>query len=108
LVEFSRFIELDRRFIDVTELADPEESALRSYTASLLGKEAGISWPGLLKSRIVVILGEPGSGKTWELRNQAMNTEGTFLSYLRNLRLNLFTVRPFTSVEEGGVVSKTT
>jgi hypothetical protein len=71
LVEFNRFIELDRRFLDVTELTEPEESALRSYTASLLGKEAGIGWADLLESRIVVILGEPGSGKTWELRNQA-------------------------------------
>ena len=71
MVEFNRFIELDRRFLDVTELTEPEESALRSYTASLLGKEAGIGWADLLESRIVVILGEPGSGKTWELRNQA-------------------------------------
>jgi len=71
LVEFNRFIELDRRFLDVTELTEPEESALRSYTASLLVKEAGIGWADLLESRIVVILGEPGSGKTWELRNQA-------------------------------------
>jgi hypothetical protein len=71
LVEFNRFIELDRRFLDITELTDPEEAALRSYTSSLLGKEVGIGWAGLLESRIVVILGEPGSGKTWELRNQA-------------------------------------
>ena len=71
MVEFNRFVELDRRFLDVTELTEPEESALRSYTASLLGKKAGIGWADLFESRIVVILGEPGSGKTWELRNQA-------------------------------------
>ena len=71
MIEFNRFIELDRRFLDVTELTEPEESALRSYTASLLGKEAGIGWADLFESRIAVILGEPGSGKTWELRNQA-------------------------------------
>ena len=71
MIEFNRFIDLDRRFFDITELKDSEEAALHSYTAMLLGKEPGIGWKDVLASRIVVILGEPGSGKTWELRNQA-------------------------------------
>ncbi len=71
MIEFNDFIDLDRRFLDVTELKDSEEAALHSYTATFLGKEPGLGWKDVLASRIVVILGEPGSGKTWELRNQA-------------------------------------
>ncbi|MGD9162806.1 MAG: hypothetical protein PVG39_30650, partial [Desulfobacteraceae bacterium] len=52
-------------------MENPEEAALESYTASLLGLEAGFGWEGLLKHPIVVILGEPGSGKTWEFRERA-------------------------------------
>jgi len=71
MIEFNHFIDLDRRFLDVTEMKDSEEAALHSYTATLLGKEPGLGWKDVLASRIVVILGEPGSGKTWELRNRA-------------------------------------
>lgn len=71
MIESNHFIYLDRRFLDVTKMKDSEEAALHSYTATLLGKEPGLGWKDILTSRIVVILGEPGSGKTWELRNQA-------------------------------------
>jgi hypothetical protein len=47
-----------------------EEAAFQSYTLLISGKEPGLGWKDVLASRIVVILGEPGSGKTWELRNQ--------------------------------------
>jgi hypothetical protein len=75
-MELDHFIELDRRFRDITELDDSEEAAFRSYATSLLGMEPGLGWNEVLASRIVVILGEPGSGKTWELRNRANEMKG--------------------------------
>jgi hypothetical protein len=65
-----RFIELDRRFREILESGDPESAALRSYASSLLDIEKGLSWEDLLRSQVVVILGEPGSGKTWEMVNR--------------------------------------
>ena len=70
------YIELDRRFRDITEFDNSEEAAFRSYATSLLGMEPGLGWNEVLASRIVVILGEPGSGKTWELRNRAKEMKG--------------------------------
>ena len=75
-MELDHFIELDRRFRDITELDDSEEAAFRSYAIPLLGMEPGLGWNEVLASRIVVILGEPGSGKTWELRNRAKEMRG--------------------------------
>jgi hypothetical protein len=75
-MELDHFIELDRRFRDITELDDSEEAAFRSYATPLLGVEPGLGWNEVLASRIVVILGEPGSGKTWELRNRAKEMRG--------------------------------
>lgn len=66
-----KHIELNRRFRKLNPLEDPEEAALESYTASLLDPESDLGWEELLKWPIVVVLGEPGSGKTWELRERA-------------------------------------
>jgi energy-coupling factor transporter ATP-binding protein EcfA2 len=63
-----KFIDLNRQFIDITD-TDAEEAAIRSYTKRIFG-HADDSWDKLLKSRIIVILGEAGSGKTKELKNQ--------------------------------------
>ena len=65
------FIELDRQFRQLDPKEDPEKAALDSYTASLLGRESGLSWKDLLEHRLVVVLGEPGSGKTEEFRERA-------------------------------------
>lgn len=65
------FIELDRRFRKLDPKEDPEKAALDSYTASILGRESGLGWKDLLEHRLVVVLGEPGSGKTWEFREKA-------------------------------------
>lgn len=62
------FIELHRRFEEYGTDDTPESQAQRSYTAALLGQEQGIPWDELLCHRLVVILGEPGSGKTRELK----------------------------------------
>jgi hypothetical protein len=46
---------------------------------------SGISWSELLKSRLVVVLGEAGSGKTQEFRHQAerLNAAGHTAFFLR-------------------------
>ncbi len=70
-LDFNTFIDLDRCFCDVTKLDPTEDSYLRSYTAGFLGVDALLDWEDLYKIRVVVILGEPGSGKTREMQNQA-------------------------------------
>lgn len=67
----AQFMELNRYFRDITESSDAEEAALRSYLLGFNNSKEKIVWDELLKSRVVVVLGEPGSGKTWELRNRA-------------------------------------
>ncbi|WP_031438650.1 NACHT domain-containing protein [Methylobacter tundripaludum] len=66
----SQFIELDRRFTEYTPDESPERLAERSYLAAFHDSLQGFSWDELLQHRLVVILGEPGSGKTLELRAQ--------------------------------------
>lgn len=67
----NNFVDLDRRFAEFTPDGDPEALAQRSYLAGFNGDDQGISWGQLLESRLVVVLGEPGSGKTRELAQQA-------------------------------------
>jgi hypothetical protein len=43
---------------------------VRGYLATAKGAGAGFGWKEVLATRVVVVLGEPGSGKTWELRCQ--------------------------------------
>src|SRR6266550_3003898 len=66
------FIELHRRFRPARIGDDRENSALESYaSASIWFRDrSSIRWPDVLKYPLVVVLGEPGSGKTWEMRNQ--------------------------------------
>jgi len=62
------FIELDRKFTEYIADESSETLAQRSYLMGFMGREDGETWPELLKYRLVVILGEPGSGKTEELK----------------------------------------
>src|ERR1700693_545538 len=68
------FIELDRRFEELSTDQSAESNALQSYTrvSALLGLRPGMSWQELLEKRLAVVLGEPGSGKTWEFRERAL------------------------------------
>jgi hypothetical protein len=80
------FIELDRRFGKYRTDETPENQAQRSYTDALLGREGGMAWDKLLQHRLVVILGEPGSGKTEELKaQQAQQSSNSFFLELDRL-----------------------
>jgi hypothetical protein len=78
------FIELDRRFRELSRDVKPEDEALSSYTRFLLG-DAGLGWKDILNRRLVVVLGEPGSGKTWEFAQRAaqLNAEGQIAFLIR-------------------------
>lgn len=65
------YVDLDRRFDTSSSDANSEAAALRSYLAAIEGGGAGSSWNDILKHRLVIVLGEPGSGKSEEFRHQA-------------------------------------
>src|SRR5439155_24037298 len=73
------FIELDRRFRKLEKESKAEEAALTSYTSELYEWSlfrGAMGWTDLLEERLIVILGEAGSGKTWELRHRAQLLSG--------------------------------
>ena len=67
------YIDLSRTFAPVPQKAGAEESALQSYAShsNWLWRRNALTWDELLKHTLVVLLGEPGSGKSYELQNQA-------------------------------------
>jgi len=78
----SEYIDLNRTFLDIDENSDIEGAAFKSYIAGLTGET---TWQNLLQSRYVVVLGEPGSGKTWELEAQPekLRDAGLFSFFMR-------------------------
>jgi hypothetical protein len=83
--EQGSFVELNRRFRKLEQEAKAEEAAVESYTASSFWKMASLSWDDLLKENRAVVLGEPGSGKSWEMRERArlLNSQGAFAFFVR-------------------------
>jgi hypothetical protein len=80
------YIDLNRTFSPLPLEAATEESALQSYASRTgwLGRRNELSWNDVLKYPLVVLLGEPGSGKTYELQNQAtLSSPGFSRFYLR-------------------------
>ena len=70
----NEYIDLKRRFRNITD-EEPEDPDLLSYLdESGLGSSLG--WSDLLKHSRVILLAEGGSGKTWELREQAKRLGG--------------------------------
>jgi hypothetical protein len=84
-----RHVELDRQFHELSPTIDPEHAALESYAAEFVGQRSVLVWEDLLKRRRVVVLGEPGSGKTEELRSKAesLRRSGKDAFYVRLDRL---------------------
>lgn len=79
-------IELQRRFSEYQADDTPEVLAQRSYLLGFMDREQGVTWSVLLKHRLVIVLGEPGSGKTSELRAQHMRqSENSFFLELNRL-----------------------
>lgn len=66
----SGYVDLDRQFSRLNGSAAPENAAARSYLNPAHSASGDHDWKSLLEQRLVVILGEPGSGKSWELRGQ--------------------------------------
>jgi hypothetical protein len=83
------YVDLDRRFDTFSPDTKSEAAALRSYLVAINGGEDGSSWNDILKHRLVVVLGEPGSGKSEEFRHQAevhhRDGQTTFLLELNRL-----------------------
>jgi hypothetical protein len=79
------YIELNRRFRRLEPKEKAEQIAFESYTTSLLWPMGSLSWDDLLKENRAVVLGEPGSGKSWEMRQCAkrLNAEGEFAFFVR-------------------------
>lgn len=63
------YIDLNRRFQELTDDELPDAESLAAYIDYDFDSDEG--WVDLLKRRRVVILAEAGSGKTWELKEQA-------------------------------------
>src|SRR5262245_18835807 len=81
-----QYVQLDRRFSDFDDKRSAEEIAFESY---LTGKDGHLGWPELLASKVVVLLAEPGAGKTWELEAETERRRqgGTAAFFVRIDRL---------------------
>lgn len=79
------FIELDRRFEVYRDDELVDEAARRSYIAEFGGRQYQLDWHTLLAHRLVVVLGEPGSGKSEELRAQHRRNPDSFFLRLEQL-----------------------
>lgn len=88
------YIEIDRRFSRLHPSDRPEELAPASYLGGSLADSLTLGWTELLKERLVVILGEPGSGKSWEFRTRCASLqkkgEDAFLIELERLVAGTF------------------
>lgn len=63
------YIDLNRRFCSLRGPGAVEDLAASSYLRGSLF-DSSLGWDELLKQRLVVVLGEPGSGKSWEFRKR--------------------------------------
>lgn len=79
------YIEINRRFRALPDSPSLEELASLSYLGVALPESLTLGWDDLLKERLVIVLGEPGSGKSWELRWRSASVPHAFLIELERL-----------------------
>ena len=79
----SDFIELGRRFVPFDQLGSPDADEL--WAEVLASREEKRDWDWLLSHRVVALLAEAGSGKSYEFRAQVdrLASSGRFAFYLR-------------------------
>ncbi len=84
-----KYVDLNRRFAPFDDRPASDDLIVRSYADSPLFSASTASWEDLLENRVTVVLGEPGSGKTFEFRNRAAiaheNGESAFFVPLERL-----------------------
>lgn len=82
----TNFIELQRVFEEYQADESPEALAQRSYMMGFMGRGYGKGWNDLLTHRLIIVLGEPGSGKTEELKaQQRLQAASSFFLELNRL-----------------------
>jgi hypothetical protein len=83
------YIEINRRFSKLDISGGREELASSSYMGNLMGVSQALGWNELLKERLVIVLGEPGSGKSWEFqgRSASLRKSGSFAFLIELERL---------------------
>jgi hypothetical protein len=92
----STFVQLNREFVRLADKPEREEAADNSYLWARYSG-TGTNWEKLLQRRLVVVLGEPGSGKTEELRQKAAElTAGGQPAFF--IRLDELVQTPFETV----------
>jgi hypothetical protein len=79
------YINLGRRFIHLGNQEISEDIVYESYSLLDDDREAGLAWDEIIKEKLVVILGEPGSGKSTEFKEQVnkLKINGTYAFYIR-------------------------
>ena len=79
------FIQLDRTFTKYDPDQDQEELAQQSYLQEFFGASSQLTWGELLKHGRAVVLGEAGSGKTWEFEAQCerLSADGAYAFFVR-------------------------
>ena len=92
------FVELGRRFRRYREDESIDDIATQSYVWEHISHYATLDWQELLSHRLVVVLGEPGSGKSEELRSQQRRRPDSF--FLRLEQLVTEDIRTILSDEE--------
>jgi hypothetical protein len=62
-----------------------EEAAMFHYTQTGELPEDDLTWDDVLKNSLSIVLGEPGSGKTWEFKSrvEALRVKGTMAFFVR-------------------------
>src|ERR1051326_7555280 len=79
------FIELNRRFRRLEKSGKAEDMAIESHTRLFGTGRISETWDDILKESRAVVLGEPGSGKSWEFRERArqLKNSGNFAFFIR-------------------------